>query len=173
VSTVDILPTILDATGQPIPAHVQGTSLKGSMLSANYQGRKYLVAENHFHIKEPFVPQRTIRNDRFKLIHNLRSGSVTPILNVDGCTAYKISQQAAYDGTPVRTAFDTFANPPEYELYDLINDPIEFYNLAGDPKYQDPLNELKAALLSWRQETKDPFLDPAVMDYYISFSLSP
>jgi hypothetical protein len=26
-------------------------------------------------------------------------------------------------------------NPPDYELYDLLNDPEEWYNLAGDPMY--------------------------------------
>lgn len=172
VSTVDILPTILDATEQAIPTHVQGRSLKGTLQSADVQGREYLVAEHHFHTRSPFVPQRAIRNERFKLIHNLRAGAVTPILNVDGCTAYSISRQTTYNGTAVRTAFDTLANPPEFELYDLANDPIEFRNLAADPQYQNVLNELKTALLQWRQETRDPFLDPAVIDYYISFSLS-
>jgi N-sulfoglucosamine sulfohydrolase len=172
VSTVDILPTILDAAGQPIPSHVQGVSLKGALWSPECHGRKYLVAEHHFHMKHPFIPQRAIRNDRFKLIHNLRAGSVTRALYVDSCMAYQISRQPEYDGTPVRTAFDIFADPPEFELYDLVDDPIEFHNLAADPQYQDVLNELKAALLTWRLDTNDSFLDQAVMDYYINFSLS-
>jgi N-sulfoglucosamine sulfohydrolase len=172
-STVDILPTILDAVGLSIPAHVQGMSLKNALQYPNYQGRTYLVAEHHFHGKTPFIPQRAIRNQRFKLIHNLRAGAVKPVLGVDGCTAYFISRQPEYVGTRVRTAFDTFADPPEFELYDLVNDPIEFHNLAADPQYQADLRELQAALTAWREGTKDPFLDQAVMDYYINFSLSP
>jgi N-sulfoglucosamine sulfohydrolase len=173
VSTVDILPTILDATGQPIPTHVQGESLRSALSDTTYAGRAYLVAEHHFHIKKPFTPQRAIRNQRFKLIHNLRSGAVQPILGVDGCSAYFISRQPEYVGTAVRATFDTFATPPEFELYDLVNDPIEFHNLAADPLYQDVLTELKSALMAWRKDTNDPFLDQAFMDYYINFSLSP
>jgi N-sulfoglucosamine sulfohydrolase len=167
VSTVDILPTILDAAGVSIPAHVQGMSLRSVLSNTQGPGRTYLVAEHHLHAKSPFFPQRAIRNDRYKLIHNLRAGQVTPILAVDGCTAYSISRGAAYNGTPVRTAFDTFANPPEFELYDLQNDPIEFNNLAADPLYLNVLNELKTALMTWRQDTTDPFLDQAFMNNYI------
>ena len=98
---------------------------------------------------------------------------MTPILGVDGCTAYSISTGTAYWGTPIATAFATFANPPEFELYDLQNDPIEFVNLAYDPQHLAVLNELKAALTTWRQDTQDPFLDQAVMDYYTSFSITP
>lgn len=170
VSTVDILPTILDATRLPIPAHVQGESLHQALTDPGSEGRSHLVAENHFHTKRPFFPQRAIRNNRFKLIHNIRRDGVQPIRNVDGCTAYAISQQTAYLGTPVRAAFDRFLDPPEFELYDLENDPIEFNNLADDPAYQVVLEELKATLAAWRRDTDDPFLQQAVIDYYIDFS---
>ena len=75
-------------------------------------------------------------------------------------TAYRVSQQPRYDGTPVRRAFNTFANPPEFELYDLQNDPVEFNNLAGKRQYQAVQDRLTAALLEYRRQTGDPFLDP-------------
>lgn len=173
VSTVDILPTILDAAGLPVPGHVQGVSLRSALSDTAYVGRTYLVAEHHLHGKTPFIPTRAIRNDRFKLIHNLRAGTVQPVPGADGDTAYYISRQPAYIGTPVRAAFDTFANPPEFELYDLLNDPIEFHNLAADPLYQTVLQELQTALMAWRTDTNDPFLEQSVIDYYINFSLLP
>ena len=52
------------------------------------------------------------------------------------------------------------ASPPEFELYDLEQDPFEFRNLAAEPGHEESLRELRGKLLQWRQETADPFLDP-------------
>ena len=79
----------------------------------------------------PFYPRRAIRDQRYKLIHNLLAGTQKPSPGIDGDFAYKFSRGARYDGTEIRRAFDTFADPPEFELYDLESDPIEFHNLAG------------------------------------------
>ena len=66
-----------------------------------------------------------------------------------------------YDGTPVRKAFDTFADPPEFELYDLENDAVEFNNLAGKRQYRAVQERLTKALFEYRKQTDDPFLDPS------------
>ena len=40
---------------------------------------------------------------------------------------------------------------PEFELYDLKNDPYEIKNLADDPKYQAVKTKLLKELNSWRE----------------------
>jgi N-sulfoglucosamine sulfohydrolase len=92
---------------------------------------------------------------------------------IDDDYAYRISQEPQYDGTLVRRAFDTFADPPQYELYDLQNDPIEYHNLAGDPAYADVLQRMQHALLEYRENTDDPFLDPAFLKEYADGYLPP
>jgi len=52
------------------------------------------------------------------------------------------------------------AKPPEFELYDLQEDPHEFINLAGSKEHQSIFNDLKQRLSTWRKKTKDPFLNP-------------
>ena len=47
------------------------------------------------------------------------------------------------------------ATKPREELYDVDADPDEVKNLAGDPKFKDKLEELRAALDRWINETKD------------------
>ena len=44
------------------------------------------------------------------------------------------------------------------ELYDLENDPHEMRNLATDPAYAGPLEELRDRLDDWMGETSDPAL---------------
>lgn len=41
------------------------------------------------------------------------------------------------------------------ELYDLQNDPDEVVNLAADPEYKKTLDEMRAALASWIEDTDD------------------
>ncbi|TNF42924.1 MAG: DUF4976 domain-containing protein [Bacteroidetes bacterium] len=55
-------------------------------------------------------------------------------------------------------------NPPEYELYDLKNDPYEWNNLANDPEYAKIFERLKAQLKEWQVKTSDPFVDKALAE---------
>ena len=41
------------------------------------------------------------------------------------------------------------------ELYDLVSDPHELKNLAGDPKFSGVLGEMREALATWQRETAD------------------
>jgi len=160
VSTIDILPTILDATGIASAGEMHGKSLRPVLTNADAPWREYLVAEFHFHGSRPFYPRRAIRDQRHKLIHNLLAGKSKPSNSIDADPAYRISQQPRYDGTPVRRAFETFANPPAFELYDLEEDAVEFHNLAGKAEYRAIQNRLTEALFEYRRQTDDPFLDP-------------
>jgi N-sulfoglucosamine sulfohydrolase len=170
VSTVDILPTILDAAGVKSPGTVHGSSLRPVVSRPQAKWREYLVTEFHMHGVRPFYPRRAIRDQRYKLIHNLLAGKQKPSSGIDGDLAYKFSRDARYDGTEVRRAFDTFADPPEFELYDLETDPIEFHNLAGQAKYGGTERRLAKALADYRRETGDPFLDPAFVQKMADYS---
>ncbi len=160
VSTVDILPTVLDAAELPAPKKLHGRSLRPVLRDSGAPWREVLVGEFHFHGSRPFYPRRAIRDGRYKLIHNLRAGDAQPSRGIDGDPAYSVSRREEYEGTAVRRAFDTFASPPEFELYDLKNDPVEFVNLAGKSEHAEAQRKLTEALSKWRRETEDPFLDP-------------
>ncbi len=163
VSTVDILPTILDAAGATTDIERHGRSLRPVLENANAPWREYLVGEYHLH-GPPWFPQRAIRDDRYKLIHSLLADSVTRRTMIDGDIGYHTSREERYAGTDIRKAFDTFAKSPEFELYDLENDPWEFHNLAGKAGYAEIEQRMKTALKTWRRETDDPALDPAWHD---------
>ncbi len=71
---------------------------------------------------------------------------------------------AAFADTGIQRAFKTFADPPEFELYDLRADPIEFENLAGKSGFKAIEDRLKRALQAYRRRTDDPFLDQEMMN---------
>ena len=60
---------------------------------------------------------------------------------------------------PARQAMERLNNPPEWEFYDLRNDPIEFVNLSGEPSISSEMEKLKAAMNDWQDRTNDPFAD--------------
>ena len=43
------------------------------------------------------------------------------------------------------------------ELYDLEKDEFELHNLARSPKHREILEDMRARLARWQQETQDPF----------------
>jgi N-sulfoglucosamine sulfohydrolase len=165
VSTVDILPTILDAASVTPPAGLHGRSLRDAVAGGAW--REYLAAEFHYHGSNPFYPRRAIRDRRYKLIHNLLAGRAKPSTGIDGDQAFPSSREERYAGTAVRRAFDTFSNPPEFEFYDLYSDPIEFQNLAGTPSVAAEQKRLTQALADWRRQTNDPLLDAALVEKLI------
>lgn len=60
----------------------------------------------------------------------------------------------------VVSAYALIEKPPRYELYDLQADPYEFHNLAASPVHASTLVDLQRQRTHWREQTKDPFLDP-------------
>jgi len=160
VSGVDIVPTILDATKIEYPRKFHGVSLRPTATTSEPPAgwRTHLAGEFHYHGFQPFFPRRAIRDERFKLIHNLIAGEAKPVGRVDGDPNNRFADTDKYRDTPAGKAFQRYLDPPEWELYDLEADPIEFYNLADDPQHAETLAELQSALRKWQEETDDPLL---------------
>lgn len=165
ISTVDILPACMDAIGTNAPAHVAGQSFLPLITGQSIPWRQTLCAEFTTH-GPGFTPQRTIRDERYKLILNLRTDQPKPGLGVDGCKVRQAMQDSKWEKTEGYRVFKILENPPEVELYDLQNDPIEYHNLAGTAEHQAIETRLKKELHNWRQKTHDPLLDPAIFAAY-------
>lgn len=156
VSSVDLVPTIMDAVGAACPP------VAGRTLRAVVQGetppdwRTMLFADYTSHAKDHFYPRRTVRNGRFKLIHNLDAGRPNPVPYIE---AIRPRPGVVVDPR-MAAAYKTTEHPPEWELYDLGKDPHELANLAENPEHADVLKRLRTALRQWREETSDPLLDP-------------
>jgi len=142
-SNIDVLPTLLESCGLPVPAGVQGQPLFGP-------GRDEVFAEKTFH--SYYDPMRCIRTDRYKYIRNFE-------------TAFAVEVPADIQAGPIFRS-----DPSRYsrdrssitELYDLETDPLEMTNLAGRPEVAKIERELSGRLWSWMRETSDPLLNGPV-----------
>lgn len=160
VSTVDLMPTILEAAGVTCPDGLPGSSLVPWLSGGNPDWRDELATEYTSHHQGGYYPRRAVRTDRYKLIANLLQDRPNPIKGVDGCAAWAAAQDPKYDDAAVRRIYETYTRPPAEEFYDLSADPHEFVNLASDPAHQAALAELRGRLDAWRRRTADPALDP-------------
>ena len=99
-----------------------------------------------------YDPQRAIRTDRHKLIRHF-GDRLEPVLpNLDDSPSKDLLVAAGW-GTRRR---------PRVEFYDLLMDPGEMRNLAGDPELDDIQGDLERRLHEWMVETDDPLLDGPV-----------
>jgi arylsulfatase A-like enzyme len=57
------------------------------------------------------------------------------------------------EAAPERVAW--FNKRPAEELYDVVNDPFELHNLAGDPAHAGTLAELRTQLEAWMKAQGD------------------
>ncbi len=73
VSMIDVMPTILAATGAALPAELAGRPLQPLLKGEpSPHWREYLFTEMNFHTANMYLPQRTVRDDRYKLLLNLQ-----------------------------------------------------------------------------------------------------
>jgi N-sulfoglucosamine sulfohydrolase len=145
VSNIDVLPTLLEATGLVVPGNIQGRSLLGTGTP-----RAAIFAEKTYH--SYYDPMRCVRTKRHKLIRNFETAFA---VEVPG----DIQPGGIFRSDPSRYSVD---RPAVVELYDLEADPLEHRNLAGEKDMAEVQEELSAELWRWMRETGDPLLEGPV-----------
>lgn len=126
VEGVDLMPTVLEWCGVPVPPGVQGRSLAGLVRDApGATGRdSVLIQERQAPdllargVDPEPIDQIGVRTRDWKLVH--------------------------------------YTGYPHGELYDLRNDPGEFDNLWNDPAYAPRRRELEALLMDRLAGSRDP-----------------
>ena len=165
ISTIDLLPTILDLSGAEIPAFMPGKSLMDLAKENEKEWTKYVFAGGTGSAPQFYYPRRSVRDKRFKLIHNVNFTEENPHVGFynsrEGHFAggTNLEEIAALDEA-MAEVYRIWWHPPEFELYDLKHDPQEFKNLSKKPEFKDELERLKKVLKDWQIKTKDPFNDP-------------
>src|SRR5690606_36654735 len=84
VSTIDLLPTALDAAGINYDGELPGKSLRAVVENPDDNLREYMFGEFTAHLPADYYPIRTIRAKNFQLIHYLMSEQPTPPPRLDG-----------------------------------------------------------------------------------------
>jgi len=146
VSHVDLVPTLCEAAGLPLPPWTIGKSLLPILASRAEQVREDLFAEVNFHAAAE--PMRSVRTARFNYIRIFDEDLRLPLANVDESYAKDELLAAGWPDLPRQ----------KVQLFDLTLDPTEARNVADDPRYADIVLEMEMRLRHWLAATDDPLL---------------
>ncbi len=154
VSTLDICQTIVNLAGAKPEHELQGLYLFGDQLPS----RTY-IHFNRDKMDDTHDAMRAVRGDRFKLIQNLMPERAYCQLNEYKEQQYPmlalmnvLNMQGKLN--PAQARFMA-ASKPEFELYDLQNDPHEINNLADDAQHAAVKEELLTEIKRWQEEMHD------------------
>ncbi len=157
VSSIDLAPTTLSLCGIDRPIWMEGSNF------LDPAERRSHVFASRDRCDETEERIRAVRDERFKLIWNLR-----PDLSYLGRNHYtmrsfseeaELFRRAASGELTSEQATMLRSTKPVWELFDCEADPLELHNLAEDPLYTEDLRRLQRLLLAWVAETdaNNPF----------------
>lgn len=158
VSFLDLGPTILSWAGIEVPDWMHGQAFEGA---ARAPEREYVFAVQD-RMDSVMNHRRAVRDSRYKLIVNFRPSDpyFSPLAFRDNLPTMQALWAAHADGSLPEAARPLFEPLPEHQLFDVITDPHEIHNLAGQPEYAEVEARLRARLDAWLAEVGDSSRTP-------------
>ena len=147
VSSVDIMPTVLDLLGITPPAGMDGRSLVPLIRGESQPGRDHVVTHvNTVSSGQPF-PQRCVRT-KTRSLHVPRLVRRHDGLQVEAMTglSYNALADAARSDPRIEARVDQYITGTPLSFYDLENDPDERTNLIDDPQSRPEVEQAPDAL---------------------------
>jgi arylsulfatase A-like enzyme len=144
VSQIDIVPTLLDFMGQPIPEHLPGKSLRGRMA-----GDTAAPAENVFIMWGGSNNGITDRVGQVAIPDWMTE--LAPCAEIEAAFRDPVRAVITPDGWKLN-----YSPLGEHELYNLGQDPGETRNLARETGGVDIFNRLTDDIRAWQQKVADP-----------------
>ncbi len=146
VSHIDLFPTLCEMAELPQPAWLEGVSLCPLIRGERAEVNEEVFGEITYHAA--YQPERAVRTQRYKYIRRF-SDRPTPVLaNVDESISRDFWHEQGWLDQHLA----------QERLYDLMFDPNEVNNLAGEAAHADALREMRGRLQRWMERTGDPLL---------------
>jgi N-sulfoglucosamine sulfohydrolase len=160
VSVIDIAPTLLALAGAEIPDSVQGRSFLPQVADANAKICNYVFSERNWQVE--YCHERTLRYGHWSYYRNsapdlAHFGFVNATFPGYRFAGYVDLWRGFRSGKPLTDAQrSVFLQPrPREQLFNLEQDPMEVNDLANDPSQQKLLEQLRATMDHWVEQTGD------------------
>jgi uncharacterized sulfatase len=172
VSWVDILPTLIDMVGGEVPNNLDGRSFAPVLQGDSTSHRDQIFTTHSGDRMMNVYLSRSVRGQRYKLICNPHpefafTTHIDLLLRDTSGDYFREWTQLAETDPQAARVVASFHGRPEYELYDLLDDPEEMKNRADDPELQQPRRQLLSQLKAWMKDQGDEltvFHKPLMLD---------
>jgi len=175
VSSVSLMPTVLDVASVAHPPGLDGHSLLPLLKGGAYTGPDCIFKEYNESSSASRNPMRAVQTDRFLYIFSpWVDGKRTFRTATVNTLTFATMKSAAKTDPELAKRVEEFRYGQLEALYDYRTDPDCLNNLADYPEYAETLEALRRRLEEWMRETGDhalgPFLKrdaPAVLHTYV------
>lgn len=157
VSSLDLMPTILDAIGVPLPPDMDGRSFLPLLLDGTKTARSAVfTCYNDTSAKKAF-PMRCLQTKDYGYIFNAWSDGQR-IYRSEGMNGqtFPAMKEAGTTDKDIAARIQVLTHRTSEELYDIAADPDALHNLATDPKHREILLKMRGEMLTWMKQTGDP-----------------
>lgn len=136
----------------------QGRSFKSVLETGNADGWDETFGTHTFHEITMYYPMRTVITREYKLIWNIASPLPYPqASDLWSSSTWQALKDKGQNEFGKRTV-EELIHRPEFELYDLTDDPYETSNLAYKAEYAGVLKEMQTKIYNFQERTFDPWI---------------
>jgi N-sulfoglucosamine sulfohydrolase len=155
VSSVDIMPSLLELLKINPPAGIDGRSWVPLLNGQTQPDRDYVITHVNTVSSGKSFAQRCIRTkDRALMFHAWVGGPNA--FRVEAMSGLSFAAMNSSTDTAIQQRVKQLVDGETLMLFDTDNDPTERNNLIGDPKYAKDVATLSQKLLSHMKNTDDP-----------------
>jgi arylsulfatase A-like enzyme len=137
---------VCELAGIERPDFLQGESLMPLVRREATSIRDALFAEMTWHAA--YEPQRAVRTERWKYIRRFGDRTKPVLVNCDDSPSKSLLLAHGWGERTIASE----------QLYDLVFDPNEAANLAGEQRCAATLDDMRDRLDAWMVQTGDPLL---------------
>lgn len=161
VSSIDLMPTILDAVQLPQVANIDGKSYLSLLIGKKEKNRNHVYTTYYQIFAKTRYPMRSVLNDRFSYIYNFWADGKTSMTgDATGGLTWKAMLNAARTDTAIAERVNFYKYRTPEEIYDYKNDPDALHNLIDNPAYEEEIKKLRKQMLRLMIKYKDPAYEP-------------
>ena len=160
ISTVDLLPTILDMLNIASPGGFDGSSFAAVLKGEKQPGRTMVFKEHNENAGGQNTPMRAVQTKDFVYIFSPWSNGTRVMSGAtNGTSTCRQMRVLAKTNEQIAARIDLFDHRVPEEAYEVRYDPDALTNLIAKPENATQVAALEKAMEDWMVKTKDPLLE--------------
>lgn len=166
ISTIDFMPTVLEACDIPFKGSIDGQSFVPPLKGHKQVDRSHVFTQFYETSGNKRYPMFAIHDAKFCYIFNPWSDGHTVFKNCSWAgMAFESMVEESKTDNQIKERLDFFKYRTLEELYDTKNDPDGLHNLIHENRYSNVIKQYRTCLRKWMEEQDVPELNEVSKKY--------